>query len=130
MKRNLSKVQVIQLVADRAAEFYRAQSLARRLKMRLSREYGAFFQARGEPDPKSRRIDPSNPMYDAVIAYTADTYELYQKALRAKHNAKRAMESAIRAMIGPAVDLEPPLAPSPLPPMPLRRTTATGETLQ
>jgi hypothetical protein len=69
-------------------------------------------------------------MYDAVIAYTADTYELYQKALRAKHNAKRAMESAIRAMIGPAVDLEPPLAPSPLPPMPLRRTTATGETLQ
>ncbi|MBI6916946.1 MULTISPECIES: hypothetical protein [Pseudomonas] len=128
--RKPTKKQLIQQVAERAAEYYLAQAMARRMKMRLNREYGAFFMARGEPDPNSRRIDPSNPMYEAVIAYTAGTYDLYQKALRAKHNAKRAMESAIRAMIGPAVDLEPPLAPSPLPPMPLRRTTATGETLQ
>lgn len=125
-----TKQQLIQQVAERAAEYYRAQSMARRIRIRLNDEYSLFFQACGEPDPKSRRIDPSNPRYDAVIAYTADTYELYKKAQRVKHNAKRAMESAIRSMIGPGVDHQPPLAPTPLPPAPMRRTTATGETLQ
>lgn len=130
MKRKLSKQQLVLQVAERAAEYYRAQSVARRIRIRLNDEYSMFFRTCGEPDPKSRRIDPSNPLYGAVIAYTADTYELYQKAQRAKHNAKRAMESAIRSMIGPDVDHLPPLVPTPLPAGPVRRTTSTGETLQ
>lgn len=130
MSRRPTNKALVQQVAERAADYYRAQAMARAFRARLNREYSAFFQACGEPDPKRRRIDPANPVYDAVIAYTADTYELYQRAQRAKHNAKRAMESAIRAMIGPRVDQMPELEPKPLPPLPLRRTTATGETLQ
>lgn len=130
MKRKMTKAQLRRVVAERAIAFYQAQSLVRRLRERLNEEYGAFFLATGEPEPHRRRIDPDNPAYGPVIAYTADSYELYRRARQAKNSAKRRMDTAIRALLGPdacANDL--PLASS-LPALPFRRTNASGETLQ
>ena len=130
MKKKLTKAQKTQLVAERAVEFYQAQSLVRRLRAQLNDEYTAFFQATGEPDPKRRRIDPENPLYGPVIAYTADSYELYQRARRAKDGAKRRMETAVRALIGPDACIKVLSSAISQPPIPSRRTTIYGETLQ
>ncbi|QBF27475.1 hypothetical protein EXN22_17955 [Pseudomonas tructae] len=130
MKKNLTKAQLTQLVAERAVAFYQVQAQMRLLRERLNDEYSAFFQATGEPEPQRRRIDPDNPAYGPVIAYTADSYELYRRARLAKNSAKRRMETAIRALLGPdaCVYYLPPA--SSLPALPVRRTNATGETLQ
>lgn len=130
MKKKLTKTQLTQLVAERAVEFYHAQSMVRRFRERLNNEYTAFFRATGEPDPARRRIDPSNPAYAPVIAYTADSYELYQRARQAKHSAKRRMENAIRALIGPNPRLEDLPSVGRVSPPIVRRITANGETLQ
>ncbi|MFJ2981219.1 MULTISPECIES: hypothetical protein [unclassified Pseudomonas] len=130
MKKNLTKAQLTQLVAERAVAFYQAQGVMRSLRERLNDEYSTFFRATGEPEPHRRRIDPDNPAYGPVIAYTADTYELYRRARMAKNSAKRRMETAIRALLGPGAcicDLPPANS---LPALPVRRTNSTGETLQ
>lgn len=126
MSKKLAKAQMVGRVSDLAVEFYVAQSVARILRERLHAEYNAFFYANGEIEPGYRRIDPSNPAYAPIIAHTADAYERYQKARQAKNNAKRRMENAIRALIGPAaitVHTRPMLRL-------VRRSTANGETLQ
>lgn len=130
MKKNLTKAQLTKLVADRAVDFYQAQAQMRQLRERLNDEYSAFFQATGEPDPKRRRIDPANPVYAPVIAYTADSYELYCRARQAKNSAKRRMETAIRALLGPDVRVHDLPPTSSLSALPFRRTNAAGETLQ
>lgn len=130
MKKNLTKSQLTKLVAERAVAFYQAQAQMRQLRERLNGEYTAFFQATGEPDPKRRRIDPGNPAYAPVIAYTADSYDLYCRARQAKNSAKRRMETAIRMLLGPdtsVYDVPPASRRSALP---VRRINAIGETLQ
>lgn len=130
MKKKLTKAQMTKLVAERAVTFYQAQAQVRRLRERLNDEYSAFFQATGEPDPKRRRIDPENPAYAPVIAYTAGSYELYRRARQAKNSAKRRMETAIRALLGPGAGVYELPPASGLPALPVRRTNAAGETLQ
>ncbi|AYN09509.1 hypothetical protein [Pseudomonas putida] len=130
MKKNLTKAQLTKLVAERAVAFYQAQAQMRQLRERLNDEYLAFFQATGEPDPKRRRIDPDNPAYAPVIAYTADSYDLYCRARQAKNSAKRRMETAIRALLGPDACASDLLPASSLPALPVRRINASGETLQ
>lgn len=128
--KNMTKKQLAQVVSERAVDFYQAQAITRRLRERLNAEYSVFFRATGEPEPSYRRIDPGNPLYAPVIAYTADTYELYRRARSAKNNAKRRMEAAIRALIGPngsVFDL--PLQATPKR-APVRRFTDAGVTIQ
>lgn len=130
MKKNPTKAQLTRLVAERAVAFYQAQAQMRRLRERLNAEYSAFFHATGEPEPQRRRIDPENPAYGPVIAYTADSYERYCRARQVKNSAKRRMEAAIRALLGPdACIYDLPSAGS-LPRLPFRRINASGETLQ
>jgi|GEM_PF-3292436 len=132
--------EIVGRVFDSAVEFYIAQSVARILRERLHAEYSAYFFANGDVEPTYRRIDPENPAYAPVIAYTAESYARYQKARSAKNNAKRRMENAIRAAIGP---VEVDAVPIPAPPIVakpavakrpnlklVKRTTECGETLQ
>lgn len=130
MKKNLTKAQLTKLVAERAVAFYQAQAQMRQLRERLNDEYSAFFQATGEPDPKRRRIDPDNPAYAPVIAYTADSYDLYCRARQAKNSAKRRMETAIRMLLGLDTSVYDMPPASSRPALPVRRVNATGETLQ
>lgn len=130
MRKKPTKAQLAKRVSDCAVDFYIEQSVARILRERLHAEYNAFFYAHGEVEPGYRRIDPSNPAYTPVIAHTADAYERYQKARQAKNNAKRRMENAIRALIGP--DASPVTLPEVRRPVMslVRRVTNSGETLQ
>ncbi|MFL1548800.1 hypothetical protein ACI77I_06780 [Pseudomonas sp. D47] len=140
MSKKPTKAQTVGRVFDLAVEFYVAQSVARILRERLHAEYSAFFWANGEVETGYRRIDPSNPAYAPVIAHTAEAYARYQKARSAKNNAKRRMENAIRAAIGPVVVDSTPTAAPPIVAKPtvarrpelklVKRTTDCGETLQ
>lgn len=86
-------------VAYLSIEWYRAQTIAKARRAELNDEYQRYFQVNGEPEPNRRGIRADDPRYAGVINFTNAAYERLAMAQRHKHNVKRRLETAIRALM-------------------------------
>jgi hypothetical protein len=125
MSKKPSNHQLVGRVAYLSIEWYRAQAIAKARRAQLNDEYRRYFQVNGEPEPAHRRIDPSNPAYGGVINFTNAAYELLVTAQQQKNNAKRRLETAVRALMEFSGDtVSVPKKPY------IARANIHGETLQ
>lgn len=120
-----NKQHLIERVSALSVEWYRAQTIAKVRRAQLNDEYRRFFEVNGEPEPTHRRIDPENPAYEGVINFTNAAYGRLVEARQQKNNAKRRLETAIRALMGSSGDsVKVPKKPY------VARANIHGETLQ
>lgn len=124
MKRPQNR-QLVARVAYLSIEWYRAQAVAKARRAQLNDEYRRYFEVNGEPEPNHRRINPNDPAYEGVVNFTNSAYERLVDAQRQKNNAKRRLETAVRALMAFSGDtLQVPKKPY------VARANIHGETLQ
>ena len=120
-----SNHQLVARVAYLSIEWYRAQAIAKARRAQLNDEYRRYFQVNGEPEPNHRRINPEDPAYEGVINFTNPAYERLVAARQQKNNAKRRLETAVRALMDFSGDtVQVPKKPY------VARANIHGETLQ
>ncbi|MBK3444134.1 hypothetical protein JJD83_19025 [Pseudomonas lactis] len=120
-----SNHQLVGRVSHLSIEWYRAQAIAKARRAQLNDEYRRYFEVNGEPEPNHRRIKPDDPAYEGVINFTNAAYELLVDAQRKKNNAKRRLETAVRALMAFSGDtVQVPKKPY------VARANIRGETLQ
>ncbi|EIM16252.1 hypothetical protein [Pseudomonas chlororaphis] len=125
MSKKPSNHQLVGRVAYLSIEWYRAQTIAKACRAQLNDEYFRYFQVNGEPEPNRRGIRVDDPRYEGVINFTNAAYERLVAAQRQKNNAKRRLETAIRALMAFSGDtVQVPKKPY------VARANIHGETLQ
>lgn len=123
--KKLTKQQLIERIAELSIEHRHAHYAVTCLREDYKDEVFRYFRAHGEPYPNRHGIDYSDPAYGGVIRATAQSYERMSKAKQHRYNVKRRLDTAVRNLMGERGDqLKLPT------PTAVRRTTATGETLQ
>lgn len=99
MTKKLSILTLIDSVATSAVAWQRAETRRNSLRAELNTMYRVYFDANGRPagDPL-RRIDPADPAFAGVIAFTAPAYDRYKDAQAEATKLKRKMRQAILAL--------------------------------
>ena len=94
-------------IAWRAVEHHKAKSATRTAKRVYHDALRCYECGMGNFDPDSDysfsvhdedRISAHHPEFDAAKDATKQWYEAYQKAKRAEYNARRRLETAVRAI--------------------------------
>lgn len=121
--------QVVQL----SMEHQLAHLAVQRRRLELNAQYRAYFAVYGEPEPNFRGIRWEDPRYAGVISHTDGAYELLRKAKQKRYTVKRRLETAVRKLMtltGVSLDVPAEACTAPPLPVPVRRFTPAGETLQ
>lgn len=87
MKAKPTYQQLMEQIAEAAAEFQQAEILRNALKRELSVMYATYFRAHGRPGNGDRtRFDFEDPAYRGVIQFTEGAYRRWfdQRALTTK----------------------------------------------
>lgn len=125
MGKKPSNHQLVGRVAHLSIEWYRAQDIAKARRAQLNDEYRRYFEVNGEPELNQRRINPEDPAYEGVVNFTNAAYERLVTARQQKYNAKRRLETAVRALMEFSGDIvKVPTKPH------IDRANIHGETLQ
>lgn len=127
--KNELKAQIIEL----SIAHHQASLAVTRRRKELNEEYWRYFRVHGQPEPNYHGIRLDDPRYEGVINHTNDACEALRKAKRERYNAKRRLDKAVRAlMLLTNLSFAVPASLAACRPIagPVRRSTASGETLQ
>lgn len=133
MKKPLTQTKLKALIVELSIDHHRAHRAVQLRRNELNEEYRAYFRVHGDPDPSYHGIRWDDPRYTGVINHTNEAYDRLCKAKQKRSSAKRRLDLAVRRfMILAGVSFAlPDEVPIKRPrPVPARRVTASGETLQ
>lgn len=132
MKKYTQKELKAQIV-DLSIDYHRTQLAVTQRRNELNDLYRSYFHVHGDPEPNHRGIRLGDPRYAGVIDYTNDACTALYKARQKRYSTKRRLDIAVRRlMILTGASFAVPEAPTVKRPALtlVRRTTASGETLQ
>lgn len=99
MTKKLSTLNLIDSVATAAVAWQKAETRRNALRNELNTMYRIYFDANGRPaGDHLRRINPDDPAFSGVIAFTAAAYDRFKDAQAEATKLKRKMRSAILAL--------------------------------